>query len=370
MRVIYSVGARLPGPGIGYTAYNALRGIHRHGFLRKVYCQAYAPCDIPREIVKLIRFPSRRFIPLSQTAYYRLKDCWFDRRVSNNLEGCDIFHAWAHQSLNSLRRAKQMGAVCFVERASSHPRTQLRLLQEEADAFGLRGPGNLLPLIEKMEKEFELADRVLVPSPFARDSMLAEGVREEKLILLPFGADVKRFIPARNPTNFTILFVGELSLRKGVPYLLEAWTKLKMPHAKLVLLGGIEEQLLRLINDYRKRKHFDTPGFGDPLPYYHQASVFVFPSIEEGSALVTYEAMACGLPVITTYNSGSVVQDGIEGFIVPIRDPDSIASSIEKLTDEELRRAMSESARRRACQFTWENYGNRLVNTYREVLNR
>jgi len=96
--------------------------------------------------------------------------------------------------------------------------------------------------------------------------------------------------------------------------------------------------------------------------HYEWADVFVFPSICEGSATVTYEALAAGLPVITTPNAGSVVRDGIDGYIVPIRDAGAIADRLERLmATPGLLKEMSRSARERAKEFSWEKYGERLV---------
>jgi glycosyltransferase involved in cell wall biosynthesis len=104
-------------------------------------------------------------------------------------------------------------------------------------------------------------------------------------------------------------------------------------------------------------------GFqANPVPYYQNADFFVFPSLHEGSALVTYEALACGLPTITTRNAGSVVRDGREGYLVPIRSPEGLAAAMEALRqDQTSRRAMGIAARRRAQAFTWRASGDALA---------
>jgi glycosyltransferase involved in cell wall biosynthesis len=95
---------------------------------------------------------------------------------------------------------------------------------------------------------------------------------------------------------------------------------------------------------------------------FQDADAFVYPSLHEGSAFVTYEALASGLPVITTPNAGSVVRDGEEGYVVPIRDVDAIVDRVERLQrDPELRAAMSLAARRRALDFTWDAYRTRVA---------
>jgi len=101
---------------------------------------------------------------------------------------------------------------------------------------------------------------------------------------------------------------------------------------------------------------------------FQQCDVFVFPSIKEGSALVTCEAMAAGLPVIATPNAGSVARDGEDGFLVPIRDMDTLCKRLEQLRrDQALRIRMSQSARRCAEQFTWRAYSDRLLDAYARI---
>ncbi|MDW8293031.1 MAG: glycosyltransferase, partial [Anaerolineae bacterium] len=106
----------------------------------------------------------------------------------------------------------------------------------------------------------------------------------------------------------------------------------------------------------------------DPVSAYQQADIFVFPTIEEGSALVTYEAMACGLPVITTPNAGALMQDGEEGFLIPIRDVEALAERIEGLRSNPLlRRKVGEAARRRAISLSWEDSSTSLVAAYNQI---
>jgi glycosyltransferase involved in cell wall biosynthesis len=106
----------------------------------------------------------------------------------------------------------------------------------------------------------------------------------------------------------------------------------------------------------------------DPVVLYQQADVFAFPTIEEGSALVTYEALACGLPAVTTYNAGSPVRDGQEGFLVPVQDAEALAERLDLLrTNVQLRLEMGRAARERAKTFTWHEYGENLVRAITRV---
>jgi len=372
MRIIYSIGAKFAGGGIGTTAYHAVRGLHRHGMLYRLLCSSYRPTEIPATLIRRMGIISRglRRIAIYDASHRLtyLHDLLYDAWAARHLEPVELFHVWGNYGLRCLQRIKAYGAITVVERASSHPLTQRALLREEFARWGL--PFRQLEAsIQRSLEEIALADYVLIPSDFVRRSFLKHGVAEEKLIQIPFGVDVRRFRPAerRRGRPFRVLFVGQIGLQKGVVYLLEAWKALHWQDAELWMVGRISAEMRSLLQRYR----LDTIRlFGyvaDPASIYQQADVFAFPSLQEGSALVTFEALACGLPVVTTPNAGSVVRHGMEGFLIPIRDADALASALERLRrDERLRARMGRAARSRAETFTWERYGDALAEAYRQ----
>lgn len=161
--------------------------------------------------------------------------------------------------------------------------------------------------------------------------------------------------------TFRLLFVGQLSQRKGIRYLLEAFRNLHLPGAELVLVGSIIGSGKGLQHYRDVFQHVPNVPRSEVHHWFERADIFVYPSLHEGSALAIYEALACGLPVITTPNSGSVVQDGIQGYIVPIRDVERLKEKILLLYENrELRQEMSRRARLRAEEFTWAAYRQRL----------
>jgi len=185
--------------------------------------------------------------------------------------------------------------------------------------------------------ELALADVVLCPSEFVVNYVRSLGVPEEKIRLVPYGIPIEQFaverMPYRGDRPLRLLFVGGVSLRKGVPYLLEALRMLNTDRIEARLVGPISIREAALA-PYRRYCEIVGPvPRSEILRHYAWADVFVFPSICEGSALVTYEAMVAGLPVICTPNTGSIVRDGEDGFVVPIRDPQSIARQVGKLAD-------------------------------------
>ena len=374
MKVNYSIRAKFAGGGIGSIAYHAVKGIHRHQHLKTLFVPSFEPSDIPENLIKKIPVDSPKKIKGFRRIYPDyLEDNIFDFLVSKKLTESDIFHGWNHHCLFSLRRAKELGAVTVVERASSHILTQNELLQEECRRWGVSEKPIHPWVIKKCLAEFAEADYITVPSPFVYDSMVERGIPEKKLILIPFGVTLEKFGSSCGPLarpSFVALFVGEVGLRKGVPYLLQAWAELNLKNAELWLAGAVASDIKKVLSKYRNRKDIKHLGFVKNVPeLMAKADIFVFPSIEEGSALVTYEAMAAGLPVVTTANSGSVVRDGQEGFVLPIREVGALKEKIKLLYNErDLREEMGERARARVQDFTWYQYGENLVRAYEKIL--
>jgi glycosyltransferase involved in cell wall biosynthesis len=208
--------------------------------------------------------------------------------------------------------------------------------------------------------ELVLADKLLVPSEHIADVLVSHGTMREKIAVVPYAADTSRFRPASNKAHgetCTFLFAGGITQRKGIKYLLEAWRRVRRPGWKLQLLGALPSDpgpLAGFLDDVEllgRVAHAEVPDL------MASADVFVFPSLFEGSAVVTYEALACGLPVIVTPEAGSVARDGMEGVLVPSADSERLANAMERLgTDPALRAAMSQAARSRAEQFDWTRY--------------
>ncbi|MCS7261243.1 MAG: glycosyltransferase family 4 protein [Anaerolineae bacterium] len=375
MRVVYSICARFGGSGIGYTAYHAACGIYRAGMLMRLFASSNAQEDIPARLIRHWSVVGRvlKYLAAKDTTglFDYIVSVLFDLWTAMYLPRCDLFHGWSGMCLYTLRRARRFGAVTVVERASSHPNTYLRLLRDEYARWNVRSK---VPMwnYRRLLRELEEVDYVTIPSPFVRDSMLNAGASPDKLIEIPFGVDLSRFHPAQDGSThpFRVAFAGQVSLLKGVPYLVGAWQQLGWKDSELWIIGAIAPDVRYMLAGWR-----NLPGVR-LIPYSRhletllsQCDVFVFPSIQEGSALVTYEALACGLPVITTPNAGSVVRDGQEGFIVPIRDVDALCDRMQRLREDvALRRAMSHAALERARAFPWTAYQERLVAAYLEKL--
>lgn len=377
MEVIYSIGVRFGGGGIGNIALNAVRGICRHGFLKRLLVATDESKEIDGKLVKKILFPklinkAMYLANFGDVTRSMVTDRLFDRMAVRHIEKCDIFHGWNNFSLLSLRKAKSLGALTVIERASSHPATQNALLDEEYERFLNKRYMNesVKRVTERSLEELSECDYITVPSEFAAESMVHGGVDRKKLLLIPFGVNVDKYRPVvKADKTFRVLFMGQVSIRKGIPYLLAAWDGLKLKDAELAIVGAAFPDTKGILEKYSGNPTVKFYGhIRDPIKMFQSSSIFVFPSIEEGSALVNYEAMACGLPVVTTGNSGSVVRDGVDGYVIPVRDTAAIREKIETLyADKGKRETMGASARARIEKYTWHNYGENLVREYRRV---
>lgn len=304
----------------------------------------------------------------------------FDRGVARHLEPTD--HAVVAESrfaLYSFRRARALGVTTVLDYPIAHHRFAERLLQEEARlqpayASTLQFHSPSTSVRRRLEQELELADRVLVLSSFQRRTFLECGVDPAKLEQTPLGVELDAFTPAEGAVSehvgLRVLFAGQLTQRKGISYLIEGFRSAALPDSSLTLLGGLVGGRVPW-GPHPGIRHAPPVPFFDLPAYYHGADVFVLPSLIEGFPQTALQAMASGLPVIVSENTfgTDVVTDGVDGYVVPIRDPGAIAERLRHLSAHpDQRRRMGANARRRAQDFSWGRYGERVVNVIRGLL--
>ena len=212
----------------------------------------------------------------------------------------------------------------------------------------------------------------MVPSEHIAETIVRYGTPRERVRVIPYAADCRRFRPLpgkRHGSECTFLFAGGISQRKGIKYLLEAWRVIRRPGWRLQLLGPLPSDVSPL-RPYLEMVELLGPVAHAEMPSrMAEADVFVFPSLFEGSAVVTYEALACGLPSVVTPNAGSVVRHDIEGYLVGPGDIEALASRMEQLgSDPALREQMGVAARSRALAFDWPRYHAALVDLVEELI--
>ncbi len=380
MKVIYNIGAVLASTGIGSVAYRAVKAINQSNSLNKVICLSYWRNEIPKN--KIVSFTPLMYLlyyPLKGIQRYLIKsfdpypvlDKVYDLLATKKIDSCDIYHGWRGHSYHGLRAAKKYGAITIIQNASTHPVYQNKVINQEYKKYGFGFEAFSKGGLNNAVKEINEADYTLVPSKFAYDSFLQQGYPKEKLIMIPFGIDLQKFSPVKHKPDkkFRAIFVGQVNLRKGIQYLLKAWEELNLANAELLVIGRVLPEAEKIVHTYSKNESIKFIGFTDLRQYYAMSDVFVFPSIEEGSALVNYEAMACGLPIITTPNAGSVARDGLDGFIIPIRNVKKIKEKLNFFyKNPNKARKMGKNARKNIERYTWEESGRKLLEAYKIIL--
>lgn len=383
MRIIISVGGR-------FHAFNLAQQLLKRGYLSKLIT-SYPKFEvvrygIPREkiesiLVKEILERSWRKLPVFLTNTYNPQFFFsnlYDHAASLKAQYSDICVAWSSFGLETMRQVKRLGALTIIERGSSHIAYQNKILKEEYERFGVNARFQLPhpKIIEKELIEYEEADYVSIPSSFVWRTFVERGIPANKLIQVPYGVDSSQFTPVpKKDEVFRVIFAGGMTLRKGVHYLLRAFSELHLKNAELMLIGSVSDEMKPFFKKYEG--HYRWLGHipqAELFKYYSQGSVFALPSLEEGLAMVIPQAMACGLPVIATTNTGGedIVRDGIDGYILPIRDAEALQEKLLYCYEHpsEVARMGCSAKERVANGFTWDDYGEKISKAYENILRK
>jgi alpha-maltose-1-phosphate synthase len=278
----------------------------------------------------------------------------------------DVLIGYEVSSWRSFQYAKKSGIMTILDLASVAWPCQQELLEAEGISPQSRRVRKMNHL---KQAELELADFILVGSGLAMDSLGKAGIDRGKARVIPYGTDITRFCPKSvypRKDRLTILYVGAISRHKGVEYLLEMVKQSADPGLELVMVGGLGDAAPLLSSYEGLFQHVPFLPQEELVPYYQGADVLVLPSLIEGFGQVTLEAMACGTPVIVTENCGSkeVVQEGVNGFVIPVRDVEALKKKILFFHHHrDQLELFGRAARETAAKFTWEIYRQRVRET-------
>lgn len=280
----------------------------------------------------------------------------------------DVFIGWSGSSLEALLEAKKMGKLTILERGSTHYNYQVNILKEEYALYGKKFEPNFQTWQRELQ-EYDLADYISIPSTFVKNTFIEQGVPEEKLIVNPYGVDLTNFKRIdKKDQVFRIITSGNLSIQKGTKYLLEAFDQLNLDNAEIWHLGSINDDMKEWLSQYKNPNvHFlGHKPQNELYRYYSQGSVFVLMSVQEGLAMVQPQAMACGLPLIISTNTGGsdlISEQGKEGYVIPIRDVEKLKEVLLELykSPEKLVKMSQDVQKRVEKGFTWDDYGKRYA---------
>jgi len=292
------------------------------------------------------------------------------RILRGRFDGANCLYCVDNGDLDLMKAARDAGLAVLYEQVICP--SVGRILREERRRY----PGIELEPGEEVERGiardieiFGLVKMVVCGSDFVRDDVLSLAPAAQASVI-PYGINHQWLDIPTQTIPGRILFVGTVGLRKGNHYLAEATRLLKGRglNCDVRVVGPYDAGVI-------SRPEFQGPTYIGQVPRdairaeFAKADVFAFPTVAEGSAIVLMEALACGVPVVTTPNSGSQVRDSREGFIVPIRDAGALADRLEQLiSDRSLRGRFSQQCRQRAEEFSWRRFGQLLLAATRAAL--
>lgn len=368
--ILYSVAMPLNRGGLGTIAWHACLGLQRAGLLQMVLApetRAAGPLSPwARELPWFFRNGMR---VLNRFQWYCLHDDFFDRWVSTWIESGMNYYGWMNQSLACIRKCHGFNGRTLIDRGSVEPRLQYRWLIEEYAKYELRHDPMHRLTIQRMVYEADESDIIVVPSRLVADSYVAAGYKSCKLFVNPLGVNIRLYeSTAKHHCQDVIrfIFVGQISIQKGIPNLLRVWKKLMPSNAELILAGMIPPGEKSVIQSLLQ----DTPRLNwighcqNVSALLQTCDVLLLPSAQDGFGLVVLEAFANGLPVIVSDRVGAkdCVLDGENGFIFRFGDIQALEDRLRWfLEDGNRSRTMSAAAFKTAEHYTWESYGQRLA---------
>lgn len=361
-----------------FHAFDMARELQRHKLLGQLlstypsYVTARWGIDRDKILGEPVLELFRRFGPRQKLIKQRRLQEFLSIRHGRNARRLiaenDVFIGWSGSSLEALIEARAAGKITILERGSSHCNEWRELLREESRRMG-QAFDEMHFFWQRELLEYELADYISIPSTFVRDSFLKHNVPAEKLLVNAYGVDLSAFRKVeKTDETFRVISVGGFHQRKGSHYLLQAFAELGLPDAEFWHVGSVSPEMRPIIDKFANDRctfHGHQPQ--DQLyKFYSQASVFALASIEEGMAMVQCQAMACGLPLICTTNTGGadlIGGEGHAGHVVPIRDVEALKTCILRLYENrDLAAEMGRRAQARVANgLTWKDYGDRYA---------
>jgi glycosyltransferase involved in cell wall biosynthesis len=379
LKIAYSFPFGLGSPGIGAAALSQIRALAERDCSVQVFCWSN-----PHRIPGVRVFQTQKLAPIPQRLLGRQRACRLHDYITANLlrlwsEPFDVVHTWPLAAELTLRVARARGWLGVREAPNTHTAHAFEVVAKEHQALGIQqerdNTHTFNPLVLDRElREYEVASLILAPSELAIGTFVRLGVPRSKLALKSYGFDplwYKSNAGAHANRDLTFSFVARCEPRKGLHLALEAWHRSGIAErSKFRVTGrfipGYRERILPLLQHPNVSVH----DFVDDLrPLYQATDVLVLPSVEDGSALVTYEAQASGCALLVSDASGARFTHGTEGFVHRAGDVETLSQQMRALADDPaLLLRMQNAAVVNAQQYTWERATESLVNSYEAAL--
>lgn len=383
VRVVYSFPLRLGADRVCYTAWQQVNGLAAAGAHLLVFPASLArpvPSGVrvsPTLAKGSLRLPYR---VVGTTRAVALHDRIVARRIEKLAGQIDIIHAWPTGALETLKTAARLGIPTVLERPNAHTGFAMEVVQKECARLGVALPPDHehaydAEKLHREEEEYRLATRLLCPSEFVAKTFLERGYRREQLARHMYGFDEKVYQLRNEPRNekqgLTMLFVGVCAVRKGLHYALEAW--LNSPASKsgtFQIAGEFLPAYREKLKDMLSHPSVKVLGHRRDAPeLMRNCDVFVLPSIEEGSALVTSEARGSGCVLLVSEAAGAICRHMENALVHPVGDVSTLTKHITMLDgDRTLLEKLRKASLATVSELSWTAAGRILLEAYRETI--
>lgn len=384
LRVLLSFPTRLGTTGIGMIAWQQVTGLLNEGAEVTVVAGSVER-DLPgaARVVETMALAGRklpyRAVGLDRaTAYHDVRAAWVVRGMAGEL---DVVHTWPLGATRTMVAARKAGALAVVERPNSHTAYAFEAVAEECRRVGVpvdpTSPHAFSQdRLDREEREYRVADGLLCPSEFVARTFRERGFPEERLLLTQYGYDPARFEGKERPAGerpFTVIFCGRGEVRKGLHIALEAWTASPVSErGRFIICGSIDPDYKAKLEPLLAHPSVEQTGHvPDPGEYMRQSDALLLPSVEEGSALVTYEGRAAGCVLLVSDCSGAKCEHGVNALVHTARDVDQLRADMETLAgDREQLERLRTASLATLDELTWAAAGRSLIEAYRTGLAR
>jgi len=383
IRVLYSFPHKLGADRICTTAWYQVTEVSKAGAQVTVFPGALSR-TVPRDIVVeptlaygKLRIP---YSVLGSMRAFALHDYITAQRLIRIRDRIDIVHVWPLGALNTLRVARQLRIPAVLERPNAHTAYAYDVVKKECDKLGVALPANhehayKPAVLDKEEKEYQLATKLLCPSNFVARTFLERGFQKDALARHQYGFDEKVYFPspAKGPSvsGLKMLFVGGCAPRKGLHYALEAWLRSSAStEGEFVIAGAFVPGYAEVLSQMLSHPSVRVLGHRTDIPeLMRKSDLLILPTIEEGSALVTSEARGSGCVILVSEAAGAICEHMSDSLVHKVGDVDQLTSQIEMLNRN---RELLGDLRRRSLDgtpgITWSAAGRRLLDVYRQTL--
>jgi glycosyltransferase involved in cell wall biosynthesis len=371
------LGIPYNGKAVSYSCCEIIKGMSSPDFdVSLIAPRLNEAIDADIEVIQAL--PRWARWPIPYTVVRRSSESRMRAAVGKALSGRGsengVAYMWAFESVPTTRALRRRGITTIWEKTNCHRGTAKRILDDAYTRAGLAPAHGITDESVLHEDEFlDELDYVFCPNTLVRDSLREHNVPDEKLLSSSYGWSPSRFMSlsrrSRGRSGVTFAFVGSVCIRKGAHLLLEYWARSGIK-GRLLLAGAVEPAVARLCEKFLSRDDIILCGHVDNVgEIYRSADVFVFPTLEEGAPLVTYEAAGCGLPAVTTpMGAAGIIQNDVNGYVIDAYDADAWVETLRRLADSvELRQRLGAAAQETARAFTWTQVGERRRKLLQEL---